>query len=84
MRRARVAYGAGPLFHYLHPLGHEYRTGVVTYTTVTGPATPDDRLWQTNADTADDGRTLFDYVSQWLAGNRAASKSFRLGQGRGE
>jgi dienelactone hydrolase len=61
IRRARAAYNGGPIFHYLHPLGHEYRTGVtsggLSYTTNDG---------QTNAETATDGRTLFDYLAQFL------------------
>ncbi len=64
MRRARVA--GGTLFHYLHPIGHEYRAGVVRYAVVTEPVSPGDLTWQTNADTATDGRTLFDYVRAFL------------------
>jgi dienelactone hydrolase len=70
MRRARAAYGAGPLFHYLHPLAHEYQTGVagggLRYATVIEPQAIGDLLWQTNDDTATDGRTLFDYVAYFL------------------
>jgi dienelactone hydrolase len=57
LMRARAAYGDGPLLHFLHPLGHEYRAGAVAYTVNDG---------QTDASTATDGRTLFDYVRQFL------------------
>jgi dienelactone hydrolase len=57
VRRAMMAYGDGPLIHFLHPLGHEYRAGVVTYTV------NDD---QGSSATATDGRTVFDCVREWL------------------
>jgi dienelactone hydrolase len=70
MRRARTAYGSAPIFHYLHPLGHEWQSGVMggglRWTTVLEPIAPDDLSWQTNSDTATDGRSLFDYVRQFL------------------
>jgi dienelactone hydrolase len=53
--RARAA--GGEVVHFLHPLGHEYRAGVVTHTI-------NDE--QTNGETASDGRTVFDYVKEWL------------------
>ena len=64
IRRARVA--GNPLLHFLHPLTHEYRTGEVRYTTVLEPLGPGDLTWQTNGQTATSGRTLFDYVAQFL------------------
>jgi dienelactone hydrolase len=70
IRRARAGYGAGPLFHYLHPLAHEYRTGVTSgglrYTAVVEPRSVDDLLWQVNSETTGDNRTLFDYVAHFL------------------
>ncbi len=64
VRRARVA--GGPAIHFLHPLDHEFRAGVVTYTSVTEPLLPGDLTWQTNGDVTTDGRSLFDYVRVWL------------------
>jgi dienelactone hydrolase len=70
MRRARAAYGSAPIFHYLHPLDHEWQSGIagggLRYTTVVEPTVPGDKTWQTNGDTATDGRTVFDWVKQWL------------------
>ena len=67
LRRARVAYGDGPILHYLHPLGHAWQSGVagggLRYMTVIGPISPGDQSWQTNGDTATDGRTIFDYLN---------------------
>ena len=37
MRRARAAYGAGPLFHSLRSLGHEYSADVLAWATVVEP-----------------------------------------------
>lgn len=70
MRRARTAYGAGPIFHYLHSLAHEWQTGATTgglrYAVLVEPQATGDLLWQANSDTFTDGRTLFDYVAYLL------------------
>lgn len=68
MRRARAA--GGPIVHYLHPLAHEWQSGVASgglrYPVIIEPRSPDDLLWQVNSETATDGRTVFDYVRAWL------------------
>ena len=51
IRRGRAA---GSIFHFLHPLDHQWRGGIVTSTI------NDD---QTSAETATDGRTLFDWLT---------------------
>jgi len=71
MRRARAAYNTSlPLFHYMHLIGHEYRTGVTSgglcYTTVIEPGSAGDLLWQVNTETATDNQTLLDYLTQFL------------------
>jgi len=50
IRRARVA---GSILHFLHPLTHEWRGGILTYSINDN---------QTDPVTANDGRTLFDYL----------------------
>jgi Dienelactone hydrolase family len=64
LRRARIA--GGSVVHFLHSLIHEWRGGGVMFATVIEPIAPGDQSWQTNGDTATDGRTLFDYVAEFL------------------
>jgi hypothetical protein len=62
LRRARAA--GGPVFHFLHPLAHEWRGGLLLQIIQIGPISPGDLSWQTNGETVSDGRTLFDLLAQ--------------------
>jgi dienelactone hydrolase len=70
MRRARTAYAGGTLFHYLHPLAHEWQSGVaggLSYATVVEPQSASDLLWQADATTGTNGRSVFDYLREFLS-----------------
>lgn len=64
MRRARIA-GGSPI-HLLHSLIHEWQGGQIMQPTIIAPLSPGDLTWQTNGETATDGRTVFDVVAGWL------------------
>jgi hypothetical protein len=76
LRRSRVAYGPGPLFHYLHYDEHHYHVGDVNPSNrtergvrvpvVTGPRKPGSFDWQTDGHTRQVEATLFDLVYKHL------------------
>ncbi len=76
VRRARAAYGAGPLVHYLHYDAHHWHAGDVNPTRATErgvrspalgePARPGLLDWQLDARTASTAATLFDWVAKQL------------------
>jgi hypothetical protein len=76
VRRARAAYGDGPLVHYLHYDQHHYHAGSVNPTQATergvrvpvlaGPTALADTDWQSDARTKVLAPTLFDWIAgQW-------------------
>jgi hypothetical protein len=76
VRRALVAYGKGPLAHYLHYDGHHYHVGGLNPSRATergvrvplldGPPAPDDLAWQADLRTRVVAPTLFDWLQKHL------------------
>jgi acetyl esterase/lipase len=76
IRRARVAYGSGPLVHYLHDDTHHWHAGDVNPTragergvrspVLGDPDKPWSLDWQTDARTKVLAPTLFDWVAKHL------------------
>jgi dienelactone hydrolase len=76
VRRARAAYGTGPLVHYLHYDEHHYHVGDINPARATergvrvpvlaGPKALDDIAWQSDTRTKMIAPTLFDWIAgQW-------------------